>query len=95
MKPICVTCQRFFSPKENGFYFLEGMPKVQEAKPGTLEPQKWVPYKLWSGDLWECLGCGTMIVVGTGHSPIAEHYEAEFLKTVDRLNATQLQVNDC
>ncbi len=51
MKPICVPCQRFFRPKKNEFYFLEGMPIEQGAIPGTTEQEQWKPYKLWTGDL--------------------------------------------
>ena len=94
MKPICVPCQRFFRPKKNGFYFIEGMQAVNGAKPGTEEPENWKPYKLWLGDLWACEGCGTEIVVGTGRPPIAEHYEPNFKKQIEETGAT-LQVNDC
>ena len=93
MKPICVPCQRFFRPKENGFAFIEGMP-TDGAKPGTAEPEKWKPYKLWSGDKWECHGCGAEIVVGVGVSPLAEHYEPNFVERVLSFGAN-LQVNDC
>ena len=26
MRPICVPCRRFYRPKKNGTYFLEGHP---------------------------------------------------------------------
>lgn len=95
MKPVCVPCQRFFRPKKNGFPFIEAMPiSPARAAPGTAEPEKWTPYKLWMGDLWECQGCGTTIIVGVGHSPLAERYEPNF---EDRavLHGARLQVNDC
>lgn len=95
MKPICVPCQRFFRVKKNGFYFIEGMPSVNDARPGVVDAEKWQPYKLWSGDLWACEGCGAKIVVGTGRAPIAEHYEANFSERVSSFGANQLQVNDC
>jgi hypothetical protein len=94
MKPICVPCQRFYRPKKNGFKFIEGMPTENHAEPGTAEPQKWKPYKLWCGDLWECKGCGAEIVVGTGAHPIAEHYENRFADNV-AAHGARLQVNDC
>lgn len=94
MKPICVPCQRFFRPKKNGFPFIEGMPKSNDAEPGTAEPDQWKPYKLWMGDKWGCEGCGTEIVVGVGRDPIAEHYQPQFAVTVGRYGV-DLQVNDC
>lgn len=95
LKPICVPCQRFYRPKKNGYYFVEGMPIVNGAKPGTDEPGCWVPYKLWVGDLWECEGCGSTIIVGTGRSPVLEHYQSDFKETIVATSADRLQVNDC
>jgi hypothetical protein len=93
MKPICVPCQRFFRPKKNGFYFLEGMP-VNNALPGKADPDNWKPYKLWAGDQWECPSCEAQIVVGFGQRPISEHYKEDFQKTVEQYGA-EYQVNDC
>lgn len=98
MKPICVKCQRFYRPAKNGFYFIEGMPKggdVQHPMPGTAQAEEWTPYKVWAGDKWECKGCGHELVVGVIGGPIAEHYQPEFKDVVERLDASQLQVNDC
>jgi hypothetical protein len=95
MKPICVPCQRFFRPKQNGYYFIEGMPIGNHVQPGTAEPEKWKPYKLWAGDLYECEGCGAVVVSGVGRGPIAEHYQEDFAERVTSLGAGQLQVNDC
>lgn len=95
MKPICVPCQRFFRPKKNGFSFIEGMPVGNaRAEPGTSDPDSWKPYKLWMGDLWECHGCGTNIVVGVAGSPLAEHYQTDFTSHVASFGP-KLQVNDC
>ena len=80
--------------EKNGYYFLEGMPKTSPAAPGTAEPEKWGPYKLWSGDLWKCDSCGAQIVVGVGRGPIAEHYQENFAAMLDKF-APQVQVNDC
>lgn len=94
MKPICVPCQRFFRMARSGYYFIEGMPRPTDAKPGTAEPEKWKPYKLWAGDLWRCEGCGAQIISGTGLHAIAEHYQDEFTERCEQLGAT-FQVNDC
>jgi hypothetical protein len=96
VKPVCVPCQRFFRMKKSGFYFLEGMPVgPTRAEPGTSEPEKWRPYKIWAGDKWECHGCGAVILSGFGREPVAYQHEEEFTETAERLNATQFQVNDC
>ncbi len=94
LKPVCVPCQRFFYPKKNGYDFLEGMPTVQGALPGTAEPENWAPYKLWRGDLWACKGCGAEIVVGVAGGPIAEHYQDNFKQALLHF-PPQLKVNDC
>lgn len=95
MKPICVSCRRFFRMKKPGYYFIEGMPLVSGAKPGNAEDEKWTDYKLWAGDLWECEGCGDQIVQGVGQRPVGEHYQRDFADTKERLGAGQLRVNDC
>jgi len=95
MKPVCVPCKRFFRVKKTGYNFIEGMPTENKALPGTQEPEKWEPYKLWVGDLFECQGCGAQIVSGFGARPIAEHYQANFDHLVHTYGADQLQVNDC
>lgn len=97
MKPICVPCQRFFRPKKNGYFFVEGMPigGTHRPPPGKEAADLWKPYKLWVGDLWECLGCGANIVVGVGGGPLAEHFEFDFAAKVEKSGAGQLQVNDC
>jgi hypothetical protein len=83
MKPICIPCQRFFRPHKTGFFFTEGMPVGSESAvpSGTSRPDLWKPYKIWSGDIWKCEGCGAEIVVGFG--------------TAKSLGADQYQVNDC
>jgi len=95
MKPICIPCRRFFKPKKNGFYFIEGMPTGDGGtKPGNAAPELWQPYKLWCGDLWECPGCGTQIIHGTGSQQVSEHYKEDFHKQVAATGA-EFQVNDC
>jgi hypothetical protein len=94
MKPICVACHRFFKPAKIGFYFTEGMP-ADGAKPGLEDAARWTPYKVWVGDIYECAGCGTQIIVGAPPDRIAEHYESDFAETRRKLSADQFQVNDC
>lgn len=97
MKPICVSCRRFFRMKKAGVYFIEGMPKpgFPHAELGSAAPDQWTPYKVWAGDRWECEGCGHVIVSGVGWQPLAEHYQPNFQKTIEQTHADQLQVNDC
>lgn len=65
LKPVCVPCQRFFRCVHTGFNFTEGMP-IDHAAPGTAEPEKWLPYKIWASDKWKCEGCGAEILSGFG-----------------------------
>lgn len=92
MKPICVPCQRFYRVKQNGFMFIEAMPITTPTKPGTAEPEKWKPYKLWRGDLWECPTCGHQTVSGVAFQPVSEHYLPDFAAEA---KASKLTVNDC
>jgi hypothetical protein len=75
-------------------YFIEGMPAKNSTPPGKAAPDQWSPYKLWSGDLYECEGCGSQTIVGVGHHRIAEHYEPDFKEKVQSCGA-EFQVNDC
>ena len=84
MKPICTPCRRFYRPKKNGIYFVEGMP----------QGDSWVPYKLWMGDLWSCPGCSSEIIVGTGFHPVAVHHEPDFAKLVAQLGSG-IRIDDC
>lgn len=95
LKPICVKCQRFYRPHRNARLFVEAMPKGgnMHAPPGTESPEQWQPYKVWSGDEWMCFGCGSLIIVGTGFSPVKERYHDGFDEAV--ANASYLTVNDC
>jgi hypothetical protein len=62
---VCVQCNRQMRPKKNGYEFIE------------LAGDR--PYKLWSGDLWECQECGQQIVhTDPRQSPLAEHYQPIF-----------------
>ena len=93
MKPICVSCRRFYRPEKNGYVFMEGTPDGM-ALPGLAEPEHWHPYKLWRGDLWKCQGCGALIVVGVAQEPLAEHYQPNFQEIVDAYKP-EIQVMDC
>jgi len=97
MRPICVKCHRFFRAKKNGFNFTEGMPRGSSKLPtaGMAEPEDWMPYKVWSGDLYECQGCGAQIIAGFGTGPISVRHEYDFERTRKALGADQYQVNDC
>lgn len=96
MKPICVPCRRFFRPKKNGVYFVEGMPRdgVINPEPGARRmAEDWQPYKLWVGDLYQCQGCGSLTIVGVGGAPIAERHHPGFEEKV-RLVASMM-ICDC
>jgi hypothetical protein len=95
LKPICVSCQRFYRPHKNGRRFVEAMPKggTDRAAPGTSQPERWVPYKVWIGDEWRCHGCGHLLIVGVAGWPLSEHYLPNFADV--RATAKYLQVNDC
>jgi hypothetical protein len=81
--------------KKMGYYFIEGMPKETGALPGTQEPDKWGPYKIWVADRYECEGCGAQILAGFGSRPIDYHHTDTFKDNAKRLGADQFQVNDC
>jgi hypothetical protein len=96
LKPICVACQRFYRPHHTGKQFVEAMPAPGHARavPGSARPDQWQPYKLWRGDEWMCHGCGSLIIVGTGHGPTRERHEPAF--DDERRNIIPyFQVNDC
>jgi len=95
MKPVCVKCHRFFRCIKSGFYFTEGKPIANDVRPGIDEADKWEPYKIWSGDKFECEGCGAVIVSGFGMSPIAIQHQEKFATMRFALGADKFQVNDC
>lgn len=83
---VCVPCRLFYKPKKIGIAIEEGMPRGDGST--------WTPYKLWQGDLWECSGCGSQVVRGFGHEPIAEHYQATYAREVERWRP-MFRVDDC
>lgn len=95
LKPICVPCQRFYRMKKGGFRFTEGMPRQVPALPGTDQPERWQPYKLWLGDLWRCESCGHEIISGVGFNPVAERHHENFEGVRTSQGYDQFQVNDC
>lgn len=99
MKPICVKCRRFYRIKKGGFYFIEGMPRagVAALRVGDSDwhnDANWQDYKLWSGDLWECKGCGHQLVSGVGLAPVRERHHEDFAAMKEGLGA-HYRVNDC
>ncbi len=38
------------------------------------------PYKVWSCDLFKCPKCGAEIAGRFGDSPIAEHYQVDYMR---------------
>lgn len=74
----CVKCRVFLVPKRNGV-------RVEEGKPLTNDSRgPWGPYKLWAADLSECPACGFQLVHGFGGGPLAEHFQADYEKVVER-----------
>lgn len=71
MKIICAKCQCQLKPKTDGVLLIE-----------TINGGD--PYKLWYADLWACPGCNVEIVAGFGYAPIANHFEADFDKSMAR-----------
>lgn len=92
IKPVCVSCQRFYRPHRNGIYVSEQMPTRQHAPPGKAGTHYWGPYKVWMADQWRCPGCGHEIVVGSGPHPVSEHHMDGFEDWHARVSVT---VNDC
>ena len=88
-KPVCVKCAKFYRPKQNGCFWMEGMPEYSAS-----DQKSWVPYKLWHGDLWACEGCGSEIIVGHGRHPIRERHHFDF-KNAEKDYPTVVQVDDC
>lgn len=95
MKPICVKCQRFYRISQTGVQFLEQMPDGNDAKPGVGWPERWSPYKLWYGDLWECPDCNAQTIVGVGNKPIGEHFQPDFARILEYAGPEIIKVNDC
>lgn len=90
-KPVCVKCQRFLRPLKNGVRVLEKKPINGNnlSPPGLEAPEKWVPYKVWQADSWECRGCKTVVVIGYGIKPLWEDYRGPLPED------NYIPVNDC
>lgn len=92
-KPVCPTCQRFYKCVKTGIYWTESMPIGEGALPGNLAPKKWHPYKIWSGDMYECDGFNNKII--DGKEPVNEHFRDGFLEDQQSLEADKIIINDC
>jgi len=69
---VCVKCNRQMRPKKNGFEFVE------LARMNSFDDDQ-SPYKVWSGDLWECQDCGQQIIhTDPRQQPISEHFKTDF-----------------
>lgn len=93
MKPICIPCQRFFKVIKNDYYFTEGSPATRGTNPAIADKGHWKPYRIWAGDQYKCPGCGTEIISGIGHGPLAIQHEPDFKAKHTSLGADRLQVN--
>lgn len=40
------------------------------------------PYKIWEADEWECPECHVKVITGFAQNPLAESYQANFVKDV-------------
>lgn len=78
---VCLPCRLFYRIKKTGVAIEEGMP-LGPMHDGTSE--RWGPYKLWMGDLYECPSCGAQLVTGFGRNPLAEHYQSDYERQRDR-----------
>lgn len=96
MRPICAKCRAFMRPKRNGVYWTETLTeKRQTVKPSEFfKPENFKPYKVWAGDLWNCLGCETEIIIGVPSRPIVEHFEANFAEIQKELGADEIEIHD-
>jgi hypothetical protein len=85
MTHACPKCKRFYRVKQVGVWWEEGRPAGDT----------WQPYKLWSGDLLECEGCGAQVIIGPpSRQPFAEHYQPDYEKLVEQLQPI-VRIEDC
>jgi hypothetical protein len=76
---VCVECNRQMRPKKNGFEFIEFA-----RMNGHADEQS--PYKVWSGDLWECQDCGLQIVhTDSRQTPVSEHHQPNFAERCEQI----------
>lgn len=81
---VCVPCARFFKVEKNGVTFEEGFGDGRGK-----------PYKLWMADLYQCPKCGTRVIAGLGHGPVAEHHEPHYGKMREMVPEPMVFVDDC
>ncbi len=94
MRPVCVKCQRYFKIKRNGVVVEEGMPTppLQDGK-----SDRWVPYKLYMADLYECERCKGQLAITSGHQ-FSEHFEESYRSLKEGFQEAGLllpMVEDC
>ena len=94
-KPVCVKCGRFYRPMTNGVGVKEQQPCVSGAEAGVENADHWCDYKIWAADMWRCLGCCHVLVVGFGKEPIAEHFMDKIFKGVVDSFKQIITVYDC
>lgn len=70
-KPVCVTCQCEFRPKQCGVGLLDMFYPADKQKPQ--------PYCLWEADIYWCPNCGFEVVMGFADQPYARQNEDGFL----------------
>ena len=93
-KPACPKCQLFYTPKRNGYWWVEGMPLGHMTPPGVVADSLWKDYKIWCSDLWECRGCGAQVITGHDRLPLAEQHQLDF-EHKKSLVSPQVRINDC
>lgn len=71
-KLVCVECERDYKVVVTGNYVIEMFCNPPE------------PYKILSGDRWECPGCGHQIIAGFGSTPLAEHFQDKFSNSLNK-----------
>ena len=80
MTPVC-DCGRMMDVEQNGVY-------VEEICSDGM------PYRIWSGDRWRCPECGTGVVTGFGHEPLAESYQDRYAAIQANLKPTPARHGD-
>jgi hypothetical protein len=63
---FCPVCEIWMKNHKSGAIVEEAM-----TKGGA-------PYKLWSGDMYECPQCLGTVIVNFGAHPIAEHFQPDY-----------------
>jgi hypothetical protein len=67
MRPVCVPCKA-------EYWCIKNEATVEQTAGGR-------PYKLWSGDLWQCPGCDHKLVIGFASRPLAESHQTDLYES--------------